>query len=121
MCRWCRVPLTYIFGSRYPNNFRASFKVKILYYLQNFAGLLKWPTTSWFSINIEFQSLTNQITTSFKAHQGRPRGSVLKCTHSALVAWGLQVWIPGADMTLLGKPCCGKRPTYKVEEDGHGC
>ena len=27
----------------------------------------------------------------------------------------------GADMALLGKPCCGSRPTYKVEEDGHGC
>ena len=25
---------------------------------------------------------------------------------------------PGADMALLGKPCCGRRPTYKVEEDG---
>ena len=22
---------------------------------------------------------------------------------------------------LLVKPCCGRRPTYKVEEDGHGC
>ena len=21
----------------------------------------------------------------------------------------------------LVKPCCGRRPTYKVEEDGHGC
>ena len=19
------------------------------------------------------------------------------------------------------KPCCGRHPTYKVEEDGHGC
>ena len=27
----------------------------------------------------------------------------------------------GVDMALLGKPCCGRRPTYKVEEDGHGC
>ena len=22
---------------------------------------------------------------------------------------------------LLIKPCCGRHPTYKVEEDGHGC
>ena len=22
---------------------------------------------------------------------------------------------------LLVEPCCGRRPTYKVEEDGHGC
>ena len=34
---------------------------------------------------------------------------------------GLQVQIPGADMAPLGKPCCGRRPTYKIEEDGHGC
>ena len=34
---------------------------------------------------------------------------------------GLPVWIPGVDMALLGMPCCGRRPTYKVEDDGHGC
>ena len=28
---------------------------------------------------------------------------------------------PGEDMAPLGKPCCGRCPTYKVEEDGHGC
>ena len=34
---------------------------------------------------------------------------------------GSPVWILGVDMAPLGKPCCGRRPTYKVEEDGHGC
>ena len=27
---------------------------------------------------------------------------------------------PGADMAPLDRPCCGRRPTYKIEEDGHG-
>ena len=29
---------------------------------------------------------------------------------------------PGCEHgTAWEKPCCGRRPTYKVEEDGHGC
>ena len=34
---------------------------------------------------------------------------------------GSPVRIPGADMAPFGMPCCDRRPTYKVEEDGHGC
>ena len=40
---------------------------------------------------------------------------------SASAAQGSPIRIPGVDMAPLGKPCCGRRPTYKVEEDGHGC
>ena len=52
---------------------------------------------------------------------GRPGGTAVKFTHSASAAWGSLVQIPGADMALLVKPCCGRRPLYKVEEDAHGC
>ena len=47
--------------------------------------------------------------------------TVVKFAHSASVARGPLVWIPGADMAPLGKSCCDRHPTYKVEEDGHGC
>ena len=53
--------------------------------------------------------------------RGRPSGTAVKFARSALVARGSWVRIPGADMAPLGTPCCGRRPTYKVEEDGHGC
>ena len=53
--------------------------------------------------------------------RGQPGGAVVKRAGSASVAQGSPVQMPGADMALLGKPCCGRRPTYKVEEDGHRC
>ena len=52
---------------------------------------------------------------------GQPGGTVVKFACSASTAWGLLVQIPDADVAPLGKPCCGRHPTYKVEEDGHGC
>ena len=51
----------------------------------------------------------------------RPGGAGVTFTRSALAAWGSPVQIPSADKAPLGKPCCGRCPTYKVEEDGHRC
>ena len=56
-----------------------------------------------------------------RKERGWLRGAAVKSAHSTLVAQGSLVRITGVDMALLGKPCCGRRPTYKVEEDGHGC
>ena len=52
---------------------------------------------------------------------GQPSGTAVKFTHSASAAQGSLVPILGADMAPLGMPCCDRHPTYKVEEDGHGC
>ena len=52
---------------------------------------------------------------------GRPGGTAVKFARSTSVAQGSPVRILSVDVALLGKPCCGRRPTYKVEEDGHGC
>ena len=35
--------------------------------------------------------------------------------------FGPRVRTPGSDMAPRGKPCCGRHPAYKVEEDGHRC
>ena len=62
-----------------------------------------------------------EIANKRKEERDRASGAVIKFAHSASAAWGSLVQIPGAGMALLGKPCCGRRPTSKVEEDGHGC
>ena len=56
-----------------------------------------------------------------KTKRGWAGGTVVKHARSAWAAQGSPVRIPGVDMAPLGKPCCGRCPTYKVEEDGHGC
>ena len=56
-----------------------------------------------------------------REYWGLPGRAAVKCARSTWAAWGLPVRIPSRDMAPLGKPCCGRRPTYKVEYDGHGC
>ena len=46
---------------------------------------------------------------------------MVKCAHSTSGVRDSLVRIPGGDMAQLGRRCCVGRPTYKVEEDGHGC
>ena len=53
--------------------------------------------------------------------RGLASGAAVKCMCSASAARGSLVRVLGADMGPPGKPCCGRHPTYKVEEDGHGC
>ena len=59
---------------------------------------------------------------SFKNVQagGQPSGTVVKLAPYTSVAWGSLVGIPGVDMAPLGKQCCGRCPTDRVQEDGMG-
>ena len=46
---------------------------------------------------------------------------MVKFASSALAARGSPIWILGEDIALFVKAYCGRRPTYKIEEDGHRC
>ena len=54
-------------------------------------------------------------------YRAQHSGAAVKFASSTSVAWGSPVQIPGVDMAPLDKPCYGRRPTYKVEEDRYGC
>ena len=67
--------------------------------------------------------LSNVLGFTFKRilTRGQPTGAEVKFAHSASAAQGSPVQIASADVAPVDKPCCGRHPTYKVEEDGHGC
>ena len=52
--------------------------------------------------------------------RGWPSGAAVKFARSISAARGSLVGSPDVDMAPLGTSCCGRRPIYKVEEDGHG-
>ena len=63
-----------------------------------------------------------QLWASDKELSHWPRGEAVKCARST------SLWprVAGLDLgcghgTAWHTPCCGRRPTYKVEEDGHRC
>ena len=67
------------------------------------------------------EQVTSLLMSKINGKRGRPGSIAVKFARSASVAWGSPVQIPGADVAPLVKPRCGRRPSYKVEEDGHGC
>ena len=53
---------------------------------------------------------------------GQPGGAAVKFARSASLRPRFAGSDPGCGHgTAWQKPCCGRRPMYKVEEDGHGC
>ena len=69
------------------------------------------------NIYLEWKEILQQVIKSQLG--GRPDGTVVKFARYASAAQGSLVQILGADVALLVKPYCGRRPMYKVEEDGH--
>ena len=55
------------------------------------------------------------------AYRGPPCSTVVKFVCSASAARGSPVRIPAWTSAPLIRLCCGRRPTHKVEEDGHQC
>ena len=54
--------------------------------------------------------------------RGQPGGTAVKFAHATSLQPGVHWFDPGCGHgTAWQKPCCGRRPMYKVEEDGHGC
>ena len=57
----------------------------------------------------------------FKKRKSGASPVAVMLMHSASLAQGLQVQIPSVDICTAHQACCGRSPTYKIEEDGHRC
>ena len=74
-----------------------------------------------FMVSVNKSKLSGSWPSIKMLFKGQPSEATVKFAHSISVARDWQVLILGAGMAPLGKPCCGRHPTYKGEEDGHGC
>ena len=88
--------------------------------LPHFRGQSSFKVAEWQTLKSHLLSPSPEKGKNRKIG-GWSRGTAVKFTLSISGARGSPVRIPGADMAPPGKPCCGRRPTYKVEEDGKGC
>ena len=52
---------------------------------------------------------------------GQPRGIDIKFMHSSSAARGSWIQIPGMDLHTTHQAMLRQCPTYKTEEDWHGC
>ena len=69
------------------------------------------------------EEITLKLKTAIRIEMscGWPSGIAVKFTCSVLAAWGSLVWILGVDLHTTPQAKLWWRPTYKVEEGGHGC
>ena len=68
------------------------------------------------------QQLIEQLVKKKKSLRwGQPSGTTVKFSHSASAARSLLVRIPSADLRTAYQTMLWRRPTYKIEEDGHRC
>ena len=82
--------------------------------------MLLWIIFVFLLAHLCFSIFHNELELKIKK-EGLPGGIAVKFARSAgqpgVRRFGS--WV--RTYALLVKPCCGRHPTYKVEEDGHRC
>ena len=82
---------------------------------------IKRTKNIWFFCWRSLEQESTLVSDSKEIMRSWPSGAAVKWACSTSVAQGSPVRILGMDMAPLGKPCCGRRSIYKLEEDGHRC